>query len=190
MTKLGNTELLQYGIYEEEVDLRIHIAYKVKKIYIYEREEAIKILQHHPTRSSYQEVNGAKTETARGHIVPVEIGLFGIQGLIDINIRKSILEKNWCEQTDDESIKGERAVNIVREMLEKGVIQLYLPEQFKVRAKHEGDLDMQLKGKDIILIPEQPSIQVKCDYMAGSRALGGTGNLYIQTHECNPHGKH
>lgn len=188
--KSGNTELVQYGIHEEEVDLRMHVGFEVGILYVYEREKAIEILHHHPVRSAYQVVNGQQVETARGYIIPVDWSLFSIYGLMSIEIPSRILEKYKCRGQDDESLKGKRALGVVQDMLQEGRIQLYMPKHFKITAKPENDLEMQIKGRDILYVPDFPSMQVKCDYRAGDRAKGGTGNLYIQTHECNPHGKH
>jgi hypothetical protein len=43
------------------------------------------------------------------------------------------------------------------------------------------DWEFQVRGVDLVLA-RRVTIQVKCDYNAGN---AGTGNLYIQTKECN-----
>jgi hypothetical protein len=44
---------------------------------------------------------------------------------------------------------------------------------------------MQIDGSDIV-VSNRVHIQVKCDFDAGQKLLGGTGNLFIQESECNP----
>ena len=87
---------------------------------------------------------------------------------------------SFCSDT---SIKGQWAVDIVKHSLKLGMVP------FKFKVDEITDKDLQIKGKDIIAV-NSFSIQVKCDWSAGPKEKGGTGNLYIQTHECNPHGKH
>ena len=49
------------------------------------------------------------------------------------------------------------------------------------------EVDMQLNGSDLEIMHAK-SIQVKCDWNAGHKELGGTGNLFLQVEECNPLG--
>jgi hypothetical protein len=44
---------------------------------------------------------------------------------------------------------------------------------------------MQFEGLDIV-VATRVRIQVKLDFRGGERELGGTGNLFLQTAECNP----
>jgi hypothetical protein len=50
----------------------------------------------------------------------------------------------------------------------------------------DNDESMQIQGTDI-LINSYLRLQVKCDYDAGDRKYGGTGNIFLQTEECNPY---
>jgi hypothetical protein len=47
---------------------------------------------------------------------------------------------------------------------------------------------VQIDGDDIVVLTgaNRVHIQVKCDYPGGDKALGGTGNLYLQVAERNP----
>jgi len=45
---------------------------------------------------------------------------------------------------------------------------------------------MQISGIDVTM-QDNMKIQVKMDYNGGDKRLGGTGNLYLQTAECNPY---
>lgn len=180
-----NLELVEYGIKQEDVDIRIHVSFVTNKVYLYKREDMLRIIDRYPIRSAFQKINRLKRETARGHIVPV-----CVDEIIEIEMPLQIAQKHKCNWIDDETRKGKCALNIVMEMIEMGVIQRQCNEFFQLEANDERDYEMQLKGNDIILTSRLPSIQVKCDYNAGPKAEGGTGNLFIQTHECNPLQKH
>ena len=71
------------------------------------------------------------------------------------------------------------AVSIVAEMLKRQLIKL------PVNIALIDDKNMQIRGTDI-LIQSKLCLQVKCDYLAGERQFGGTGNIFLQTAECNP----
>jgi hypothetical protein len=77
--------------------------------------------------------------------------------------------------------KGQKAVYVVHEMLKRGLIPI------KQNIETITEQDMQISGTDII-VHSNIRIQVKCDWKAGTKELGGTGNLFIQTAECNPFG--
>ena len=81
------------------------------------------------------------------------------------------------------NVKGLQALRIVKEMLRRGLIPI------SMGVTVVSDMEMQIAGTDII-VTAHARIQVKCDYMAGPESLGGSGNLYLQTHECNPFRKH
>lgn len=180
--KSGNTELVDYGIEQEDVDVRIHVGFQTQKVFIYWREDVIEIMNSYQTRSAYQ----GNIETARGRIVPYD----NIPNICFVEIPMNILMGNWCEQKDDETKKGKCALTIVRMMIENGELQRGCPQFFGLMSQDVNDLDMQIKGTDIIVTANCPTIQVKCDWKAGPKDAGGTGNLYIQAQECNPHGKH
>lgn len=74
-------------------------------------------------------------------------------------------------------------MRIVGQMLSGGHFPLPVTPEIITSTK------LQYEGLDII-IGLGARIQVKCDFAGGERALGGTGNLFIQTQECNPHRKH
>lgn len=182
MTKLGNIKLVDHGIEQEEVDIRIHVSFQTRMLFIYWREDVIEIMNSYRMRSAYQ----GDIETARGRIVPYD----KIPDICMADIPLDVLIENWCEEKADESIKGKCALAIVRTMIENGELQRNCPQFFGLMSEDVNDLDMQIKGRDIIVTANCPTIQVKCDWKAGPKDNGGTGNLYIQIQECNPHGKH
>ena len=66
-----------------------------------------------------------------------------------------------------------------------------------LRAQGFGVPAVLLKGGHLegdvvtdLLVTASLRIQVKCDYRGGPRELGGSGNLFLQTHECNPLRRH
>ena len=82
--------------------------------------------------------------------------------------------------TETTSTKGLKAVAIVVAMLKQGMIALPL------NTKVIDDKALQIKGTDVI-VQNTLHLQVKCDFAAGPRDHGGTGNLFLQTQECNPY---
>lgn len=54
-----------------------------------------------------------------------------------------------------------------------------------VCGKVNGDKELDIRGTDII-VSARRHIQVKYNAPAYLQEEGGTGNLFVQTHECNP----
>jgi len=168
-----NITLVEYGINQYESNFCIHVGFKVEMLFIYETI----YMQNLLLNNSYRLVSAFQKgiETARGLLVPWDNSEFITITLPPLNKRYS-----FCKNT---SIKGQWAVDITKHALKKGLIP------FKFKVDEITEKDMQIKGKDIIAIGSF-SIQVKCDWDAGPKEKGGTGNLFIQTHECNPFGNH
>jgi hypothetical protein len=83
------------------------------------------------------------------------------------------------------SQKGQIAVNVVLKMLK----DKYIP--FPIIVEENTDAITQIKGTDIILVSQKIRVQVKHDSRASwekgdGKYKRGTGNLYLQTQECNP----
>ncbi len=96
-----------------------------------------------------------------------------------INIPVEMSNKHKIKQFTSLSQKGAMAEYICQEMIEQGLIPI------QINIKQVNKKKWQIKGLD--LISEKPiTIQVKCDYRGGNLDVGGTGYLYIQTHERNP----
>jgi len=170
---LGNIELIEYGIFQYDSDYCAHVGFDVCMIFLYETEYMKNFILNNNfrTASAFQD----NIKTAQGFLIP-----WDKPDLIIISLPQLNKKYSFCSDT---SIKGKWAVDIVKHSLKLGMV----PFRFKVNEI--TDKDMQLKGKDIIAISSF-SIQVKCDWKAGPKEKGGTGNLFIQTHECNPLGKH
>lgn len=179
----GNTKLVEYGIQNESSDLRIHVCVIVKKICVFpieigrlitQRAEVFKLRE----RPAYTD----GIVTARGFLCP-----WDLMPLLEwIDIPDDIMRKVAFEsspQRETTSSKGRKAVLIVTEMLKLHLIPI------SQSILEIDDADLQISGTDI-LVSTKVKIQVKCDWNAGQKELGGTGNLYLQTFECNPYGQH
>lgn len=174
----GNTRLVNYGIQNEESDLRCHVCVLAQKVYVYKTNngaEAIKLLP--PTRERTVKTNGIVT--ARGFLTkPSEIN--GIESLL---LDEECLRNANILLYDTPTQKGNKAVMIARRLLGMGRFPL-LP----VTANLVTDKDLQIKGTDIeVTLSVSVRIQVKCDYKGGV-GNGCTGFLFLQTKECNPFG--
>lgn len=168
---MGNTKLVSYGIQNEKSDLRAHVCVKIKKVYIYPTEAGIEAVfsGKHPLAPAYT----GSIKTATGYLVP--------PGCISNCEVFKIPDKWWkrvnFKDFDNTTIKGEKAVRIVKNMIIKGMMPA-----LKLKYEEVTEKDLQIEGTDII-IRSKAKIQVKCDYKGGE---GGTGNLFLQTSECNP----
>lgn len=171
----GNTELVEYGIHQEESDYRAHVCPAVQRIYVFPTRLMLDLVSrsNYVSRPAY--TNGIVT--ARGYLVPVK-DIFSF-----CKIHKP--HQSWWDhiafsQGENTSQKGQKAVDMVKLLIERGLFPLpFMSSEVAV-------FDLQVKGFDIRL-NVSTNIQVKCDYDGGTDGNGtGTGNLYIQTHECNP----
>jgi hypothetical protein len=133
-------------------------------------------------------INGV---TANGACVPI----FDFKGwgfdlrIIDLQELGSRYTKKdfWLSFRHDlsTSIKGAKAVLVVKALLQDGHFPLWLA------VAKDANRSIQVAGADILVYCKH-RIQVKCDYFAGDREgmKACTGNLYLQTSECNPRGLH
>ena len=120
---------------------------------------------------------GVKHATAIGKLVK--------PGSIE-NIQSILISDNRFDGfTEDLSTseKGDRAVLIVQELLKAGRFPLWVEGEFI------NDTQIQIKGTDVI-VKGQWKIEVKCDFRASLEPESPhprcTGNLFLQTAECNP----
>jgi len=171
---LGNKQLISYGIeqWKETCDLMFHVSVVTKRVYRYEPKNAWEVIRsgNFPQRN----VRTGEVITAQGWLVPP----YAIQGCVGIVIPIPIFHDAYFHKMDGTSIKGKKAERIVREMILKGYLSLV------IGVVEANNKELQLDTVDLIpLIALNP--QVKCDWNAGPRELGGTGNLFIQEKECN-----
>jgi len=92
---------------------------------------------------------------------------------------KWLIDRQQFAATDSTSVKGRKAVDVVTSLLQIGWFPL-----LAVHTEDSDDYDLQVSGVDVF-VAGRWRIQVKCDYKGGIGA-GCTGNLFLQTQECNP----
>lgn len=170
----GNAILVEYGIQNEQSDIRAHVCFAIKRVYIFKTINGLKAIEDriYKERSAYQ--NGI--ETAKGYAVPIS----DIEDIREISISDEDIEFLSPDINDTETDKGQKAMWIVTGLLKKGLFPLWLD------TENADSKEMQISGIDIIITCKK-RIQVKCDFKGGSRILGGTGNLFLQIKECNPY---
>jgi len=164
---LSETKLFEYGIFQEESDIRAHVSNRT--IYVFKTSEVIKCLTKYKFRQVPAYQPGYDKPTAMGYLVqPDKIN--------DIRKLKFVSWYGWDSYSEDWSttVKGNWAVECVIELIRIGRFP------FWIEAKQTQDKVIDIKGTDVLICMNQ-KIQVKCDYPAIK-----TGNLYIQTHEINP----
>ncbi len=163
--------LHNYGIQNEESDLRAHVSVCNATVYTFLPSDAMDAINSHPEiqpRQAYQ--SGINFATANGYPMPTKY----IHGIQAIKIPQHVFMDANFMQSDNTSAKGNKAVFCIKEMLKRNLIP------FAFNIEEVTDRTMQISGTDI-LISAKYKIQVKCDWRVGE-----TGNVYLQTQECNP----
>ena len=184
-------QLFEYGIQCDASDLRCHVAPVARAVYVFPTAVAKALA----TSGRYREVPayqpGVAEPTAKGVPVP-------IADIVDLHtVRFAVVRWwEWFGATQFElntSAKGQRAVDVVREIIYKG--RFPMPP---AATSTPHDQKTQIAGQDLLTWGGW-KLQVKCDWWAGYRvdedgqlvtdSSGrpyGTGNVFIQTHERNP----
>lgn len=176
---LGNTRLVEYGIHTEKSDIRAHVSVTTKSVYVYMTTSGVDAISNN---DSYRKVPAytGNIITAMGYLVPPA----DIPGCKRIVIPNDLLQNaKLTNPKETTTAKGNKAVYIVKEMLKRRLIP------FSFDVAEITDEMMQISGTDIF-IKAQAKVQVKCDWTAGPRELGGSGNLFLQIAECNPFKQH
>lgn len=170
---MNNTQLVNYGIHEEKADLRFHVGVVTKRVFIFEPKYILRLIASGKYPSAFAYTGNIKT--ANGYLIPPG----DIPNLREAQIPWDIYSEAMFNEKDSTSIKGFKAMRVVRKMISLGLISSIID------TVDVNDRELQIEGTDIIPIFAE-SYQVKCDWKAGPKSLGGSGNLYIQTAECNP----
>lgn len=174
MIATGNTRLVDYGIQNEQSDLRAHVCPLVKSLYVYPTSAGRACIES--GKYKVKEVtNISGIITARGAPVPTD----HIDGCMRVEIPDELLERFAISEYDSTSAKGNNAVAIVTAMIEEALFP------FPLQPSIITGVSLQHAGLDIV-VSANVRIQVKCDYRGGCEPLGGTGNLFLQIAECNP----
>ncbi len=174
--EIGNKKPIDYGIHNDHSDYQARVGYLTQYIYLFPTESGRLWLEENKEveiKTASQE--GTTRVTGWGFPAPIS----NINGLIDILIPISIYKEFPIHRNTSTSIKGKMAVSIVSAMLEAGLIPLPLA------SREISDFNLQILGHDIIVNTDL-KIQVKCDFIAGHKQKGGSGNIFLQIAECNP----
>ena len=171
---IGNTKLVEYGIFNEGSLLRAHVCVLSRVVYVFETRRAVEVIKN----GDYKHVlvKTGDIVTATGYLVPPG----DIPGCNEVYVPVKWWGMVAFKETENTSVKGNKAVAIVKWLLREGMFPL------RVNPKEIKGQELQIKGLDIY-VHMKTLIQVKCDYRGGDN---GTGNLFIQDTECNPFGKH
>lgn len=172
---IGNTTLFEHGIHTEKSDLRAHVCVSAGKVYVFPTvavSQFVQSLNPVERRQMQRSTWTRGIETAKGYILPVS----KIPQLIEVNAKWAISKVEFHPNMSTTE-KGNRAVAVVQKLLRVGWFPL------PINPEIVRDVSMQHSGFDVIVTANH-RIEVKCDYNGGSP--NGTGNLYLQTHECNP----
>ena len=180
----SNAELHEYGIQNEKSDMRIHVCPRVRRVYVYPTSAGRESLKKGIHTLGYQ--HQINFPTAEG----LRVRPFDIAGFLEIKLPdEAIWDEINFSKSDGTSQKGRKAVKVVLYMAEKKLPPFVSNSKIEVIRDGLNQRD----GVDIIAESSKGGrmrIQVKCDFDGGRRSLGGTGYLYLQTHECNPLSKH
>jgi hypothetical protein len=182
MRAQGNRELVNHGIQNEESDIRAHVGVYAQKVYVFRTEAGREVIQREPPYRCVPVYTGS-IQTAEGYVVPAR----DIEGCCGYGIPEDIFAMSGIGQLPEygyQGQKGKAATYIVNQMLKRGLIPI------PITVTEVDDQAMQIRGVDVQARVDI-AIQVKCDYRAGQGSHPRcTGNLFLQTKECNPWGIH
>lgn len=170
-------ELVEYGVYQERVDLRAHVSVTAWRVYYYPLRTLLQTLDQGEFRTGIAQTDGQVT--GKGYLVPPRL----IEGCRVCEIPESYRGLFVFKSTMTTKVKGRLAALLVETLINDGV--LLLP----MTSEQIEDKRLQIEGVDIIA-RASVRLQVKCDWNCGSKAHGGTGNLFIQTAEINLYKQH
>jgi hypothetical protein len=171
---MSEPALVDYGIQTEQSDIRAHVSPQARRVMVYRTAAMLDLLSGRRYREASASQEGVEGITARGFLVPVE-------DVPDLRVLhfESYPWATFPARTATTTARGAAAVDVVVKCLRRGRFPLW------VDGSETDRRDVQVSGTDIIIFCRQ-RIQVKCDWLAGRREWGCTGNLFIQTAERNP----
>ena len=173
---IGNTTLVNYGIQNDKSDYRAHVCVNAHTVYVFKTSNAQAIILSKVFKKV--PVFTGNIKTAVGYIVPYQ----EIVGIAEVMIPDRWMEKIEFSEYETPTMKGNKAVTIVKGLLKKGMFPIV------TLGKEIKDKDLQIAGVDII-VNVSLNIQVKCDYRGGGEKNypQTTGNVFLQIAECNPY---
>jgi len=166
--------LHKYGIEEEKSDIRAHVSIPGRRVTVYRTPDMVSLItgKEYPQKTATQ--IGVDFDTGRGWLVPLD----DIQP--QFVLTSEVYPWNeWKHDTMDCGQKGDAAVMCVRAAIMANRFPLW------VCGHVNEDRELDLRGTDIIVCATR-HIQVKYDALSFPKLDGGTGNLFIQSHERNP----
>lgn len=175
------SDLVDYGIIQEQSDIRAHVGPLAHTIWVYRTEEMIAIVKTGKYKLKTGGQPGANGVTFAGWPVPFS----DVPGLRPVLWKSCPLWPDFghAQHAINTARKGELACEIVQRLIRMGRFPLW------VYAEEQQDRNMQIDGTDI-LVAGKWRIQTKCDWLAASIQEGGRGNLFVQYQERNPNGIH
>jgi hypothetical protein len=172
-----NNGLYEYGIFQEDSDYRVHVGPITKTIFVYNRLDMVEHIKTNTYKLLPAFQQGVSYPTAYGHAVPCHLDF----------IRPLYWHKEeWWKEfniNDNTTTKGNKAFIVVKRLMENGRFP------FWITPKKTQDVAIEISGVDMT-VSINLKIQVKCDFTAGPKAQGGTGNVFVQVSETNPKGMH
>jgi|GEM_PF-6666044 len=168
----------EYGIWNYKAEFVAHVCYLSGQIIIYRTKDMRKLLKQneYPHKPTY--TNGCIT--AWGYCVPIE----DVPAVRVLPIPQEVISGNNCTDNYSTSSKGNSAVDICLSVWST----TYNDRAYELITA----FDEQIAGNDVLVKFNngmQCNVQVKMDYRGGAGS-GCYGNIYVQTHECNPTGAH
>jgi hypothetical protein len=181
MSAQAQHKLVEYGIQTEKTDYRLHICFGTETAYLYPTVDGANIVKSGRYKQRIAKQQGTDIVTAVGYAVPWD----DIPNIQRIEIPPLVMKYAKVKPSDNTTDKGEWAVKTANILLKRGLFRI------EMGSEVIGDKKMQIEGTDLI-ISASFRIQVKCDWNGGksSDEKTGTGNLFLQTAECNPFKRH
>jgi hypothetical protein len=170
----GSPALADFGIQNEQSDIRAHVGVLAGAVYVYRTADGLKALEQHEGELKVATQPGVNFVTSKGYAVPWQ----NIPRIRSIPCKKMIAYFDFRE-SDSTSEKGRKASSVVERLIEAG----YFP--LPIEPSIVSSVSIQRQGVDLI-VSGTWRIQVKCDFRAGSGHARCTGNLFLQVAECNP----
>ena len=185
--------LVEHGLPTEIADQRIHLSQHTMQLYRFSVEEALKAVEANKDELFVHEMvrdidpdrypNGVRV--AEAWVMPID----WVSGIEEYPLPPTLAASYPVMRTDSTSEKGDKAVDIAMEMLEKELLPLGegAGTPYKVTSPA-----LQKRGVDIIvpyLDKDKDMIEVKYDHYCG-RPPKGKGHLYLQYAEVNMLGEH
>lgn len=168
--------LYKYGIEEEKSDIRAHVCLPGRCVTVYRTADMVSLLARKAYPTAFAKQPGVDFATGFGWKVPIA----------DIEPKYILTSPiyrwdQWDHDAMGPGAKGDMAVACVRDFIVSNKFPLW------VCGVVNSDKELDIKGTDIVVSANR-RIQVKYDWRACSKASHpmGTGNLFIQSHECNP----